>query len=238
MFLKVSIKDVFLDKKDLPIGMKPGDYVEIKVSDTGVGIAPEFMDLVFDPYFTTKGPGEGTGLGLAMAHGIIDSYKGKISVDSQLGKGTTFTIHLPVNKKHADFDVGESEMCPSGTETILFVDDEVSIAKTGSKLLESLGYSVTARINSIEALELFRAQPDNFDLVITDMTMPNMTGDKLAIELMKIRPDIPVVLCTGYNKKISKKTASEIGIKAFAYKPLAREDLAKIIRKVLDAAKA
>ncbi|WP_319524190.1 response regulator [uncultured Desulfosarcina sp.] len=235
--LKVSLKDVFLDKKDLPIGMEPGDYIEIRVSDTGVGIAPELMELVFNPYFTTKEPGEGTGLGLAMAHGIIESYKGKINVDSQLGKGTTFTIHLPVDKKHADFHVSEPETCPSGTETILFVDDEVPIVKMGSKLLESLGYSVTTRMNGVEALELFKAKPDAFDLVFTDMTMPNMTGDKLAIELMKIRPEIPVVICTGYNKKISKKTASEIGIKAFIYKPLERADLSKIIRNVLDAAK-
>ena len=235
--LKVSIKDVFLDKRSLLIGIEPGDYIEIKVSDTGVGIAPELIKLVFDPYFTTKGPGEGTGLGLAMAHGIVKSYEGKINVDSQLEKGTTFTVHLPVNTKPVELDVSEPETLSLGKESILFVDDEISIAQMGSKLLERLGYSVTTRIDSREALELFKARPNDFDLVITDMTMPNMTGDKLAIELMKIRPDIPVVLCTGFSKQISNETASEIGIKAFIYKPLSKMELAKNIRKALDEAK-
>ena len=119
----------------------------------------------------------------------------------------------------------------------MFVDDEAPIAKMGSQILERLGYSVTTRTSSIEALELFQAKPNDFDLVVTDMTMPNMTGDKLAVELMKIRPDIPVILCTGYSKKISDETASEIGIKAFAYKPVVKADLAKTVRKVLDEAK-
>jgi two-component system cell cycle sensor histidine kinase/response regulator CckA len=125
---------------------------------------------------------------------------------------------------------------PSGNERILFVDDELTIAKMGNQILERLGYAVTTRTSSIEALELFQAKPDDFDLVITDMTMPNMTGDKLAIELMKIRPDIPVILCTGYSKKISDEIAAEIGIKAFAYKPVVKVDLAKTVRKVLDGA--
>ncbi len=235
--LKVSIKDVILLKKDVLPGMSSGEYIEIKVSDTGVGIPPDLIKLVFDPYFTTKAPGEGTGLGMAMAHGIVDSYKGKIDVESQLGKGTIFTVHLPVSKKHADRPVREPEKLPEGRESILLVDDEISIAEMGRKLLKSLGYSVTTRNNSIEALELFKADPEAFDLVLTDMTMPNMTGDILAIELMKIRPDIPVVLCTGFSKKISSETASELGIKAFTYKPLAKADLARIIRNVLDEAK-
>jgi CheY-like chemotaxis protein len=124
-----------------------------------------------------------------------------------------------------------------GTESILFVDDEAPIAKMGIQILERLGYSVTARTSSIEALELFQAKPNDFDMVITDMTMPNMTGDALAVELMKIRADIPVILCTGYSKKISEETASEIGIKAFANKPVVKADLAKTVRKVLDDAK-
>ncbi len=125
---------------------------------------------------------------------------------------------------------------PLGNENILFVDDEAPIAKMGGKVLENLGYIVTTRTSSVEALELFRSKPQAFDLIVTDMTMPNMTGDKLAVELMKIRPDIPVVLCTGYSKKISEKNAAEIGIKAFVYKPIVKADLAKTVRKVLDEA--
>ena len=236
--LEVSLKDVVIRKEDSlnRIGIPRGDYMEIKVSDTGVGIAPEIIGSIFDPYFTTKGPGEGTGMGLAMTHGIVERYNGMITVDSQLGIGTTFTIYLPVTRKHTDLHANLPEQLPSGTEHILFVDDELSIAKMGSRMLERLGYSVTTRTSSIEALELFRVKPDAFDLVITDMTMPNLTGDKFAVELMKIRRHIPIILCTGYSKKISDETALEIGIKAFAYKPMVKADLAKTIRKVLDDA--
>jgi PAS domain S-box-containing protein len=234
--LSVSLKDVVLDK-GLVAGMRPGDYVEIKVSDTGVGITPESIDKIFEPYFTTKGPGEGTGMGLAMVQGVVESYGGKITVDSQLEKGTTFTIYLPSTKKRSDQMAYVPEELPTGTERILFVDDEAPITKMGGQILERLGYSVTTRTSSVEALELFRSKPNDFDLVLTDMTMPNLTGDKLAVELMKIRRDIPVILCTGYSKKISDETASEIGIKAFAYKPVVKADLAKTVRKVLDEAK-
>ena len=217
--------------------MQQGDYIEIRVSDTGVGIDPEIIGSIFDPYFTTKGPGEGTGMGLAMAHGIVERYGGIITVDSQLGIGTTFAIYLPVTGKRTDLRADVSVQLPKGTEHILFVDDEFPIAKMGSRIIKRLGYLVTTRTSSIEALELFRVKPDVFDLVITDMTMPNLTGDKFAVELMKIRPDIPVILCTGYSKKISDETALEIGIKAFAYKPIVKADLAKTVRKVLDDAK-
>ena len=232
--LSVSLKDLVLDTKGLSIGMKQGNYIEIKVSDTGVGIAPEIIQSIFDPYFTTKGPGEGTGMGLAMAQGVIEKYGGNITVDSEVGKGTTFTIYLPVTKKRSALSAYVEEQLPTGTERILFVDDEAPIAKMGSQILDRLGYSVTARTSSIEVLELFRSRPNDFDLVVTDMTMPNLTGDKLAVELMKIRRDIPIILCTGYSKKISDETALKIGIKAFAYKPIVKADLAKTVRKVLD----
>lgn len=235
--LTVSVKDLFFDKKELPTGLNAGDYVVIKVSDTGSGIAPEIIDSIFEPYFTTKGPGEGTGMGLAMAMGVIESYNGKISVASQLKKGTTFTIYLPLTKKRSGNKAYEQEQLPTGTERILFVDDEHPIAEIGSRIFEKLGYSVTIQTSSIEALKLFQAKPYDFDLVVTDMTMPNMNGDQLAIELMKIRHDIPVILCTGYSKKMSDETALEIGIKAFIYKPVVTADLAKTARKVLDEAK-
>ena len=222
---------------DANIGLTDGDYVEVSVSDTGTGIPSDIINLIFEPYFTTKGPGEGTGMGLAMVHGIIESYGGKVTVESTYGKATTFTIYLPVTRKRKTQHQYKHEQLPTGTERILFVDDEAPIAKMGALNLEGLGYSVTIRTSSLEALELFRVQPNKFDLVITDMTMPNMTGDKLTAELMKIRPDIPVILCTGYSKRISDETASEIGIKAFAYKPIVKADLAKAVRKVLDEAK-
>ena len=237
--LEVALNDFTVDgtasgeNLDLPVG----DYIEIRVSDTGAGIKPEIMDKIFEPYFTTKGLGEGTGLGLSMVHGIVESYGGRVSVDSTWGQGTTFTIYLPVARGERIHLPDELEILPSGTEHILFIDDEVPIAKMGGQILERLGYSVTTRTSSYEALELFKSKPDDFDLVVTDMTMPNMTGDKLAVELRKIRPDTPIILCTGYSKKIPEDLIAEIGIKAFTYKPIVRADLAKTVRKVLDEAK-
>jgi CheY-like chemotaxis protein len=237
--LEISLKDTAISSgfKIKGIDLKPGSYIEIKISDTGEGIAPDVVDSIFEPYFTTKAPGQGTGMGLAMVHGIIESYGGNIFVDSQLGKGTVFTIYLPTTRKSEALIPYEPEILPFGSERVLFVDDEAPIARMGGQILERLGYSVTTRTSSIESLELFRSRPDDFDLVITDMTMPNMTGDTLAMELMEIRPDIPVIMCSGYSNKISDQTAAEIGIKGFAYKPVGKADLAKIVRKVLDDAK-
>lgn len=233
--LEVTVTDVHitgasLDEPDLD----PGDYLRIEVSDTGVGIPPEIINSIFEPYFTTKRPGEGTGMGLAVVQGIVESYGGKIFVDSQLGKGTTFSVFLPIVSKRSDLMPETRFDLPSGTEHILLVDDELPIVKMGSQIMERLGYRVTTRTSSIEALALFRSKPDEFDLVISDMTMPNMTGDKLAVEMMRIRPEIPVILCTGYSKTISENHALELGIKAFVYKPMVRKDLANVIRAVLD----
>ncbi len=238
--LEVSLKDVKTDYSSVTSksGLKPGEYLEIKVSDTGPGISADIIESIFDPYFTTKAPGEGTGMGLALVHGIVESYGGKITVHSTLGNGTAFTIYLPTIKKLKKIIPDELEILPVGTEHILFVDDELPIARIGSQILELLGYAVTTRTSSVEALALFRSKPKEFDLVITDMTMPNMTGDNLATELIKIRFDIPVILCTGFSKRISDKTASKIGIKAFAYKPIVKSELAKTVRKVLDEAKS
>jgi PAS domain S-box-containing protein len=234
--LEFSLKDVVMDRGVTreKLDLNPGNYIEIKVSDTGAGIAPEIIGFIFDPYFTTKAPGEGTGMGLAMVHGIVKRYGGRISVDSKPGQGTLFTICLPVARKRQEHHLYQSETLPTGAERILFVDDEVPIAKMGGQTLEGLGYTVSIRTSSIEALELFRSKPNDFDLVITDTTMPNMTGDKLVVEMIKIRPDIPVIICSGYSKKISDKNASEIGIRAFASKPFVKADLARTVRKVLD----
>jgi len=238
--LEVSLKDIVIDnganrrKADL----KNGNYIEIKISDTGVGITPEIIGSIFDPYFTTKGPGKGTGMGLAMTHGIIEGFEGKITVDSKVGKGTVFTTYLPITKKSPKAETYATEVLPHGTERILIVDDEPSIIKSSSLTLEGLGYKVTSRVSSIEALELVKAKANDFDLMITDMTMPKMTGEKLATEVINIRPDIPIILNSGYSKKISDERASELGIKAFLMKPTSKSDLVNTVRKVLDETKS
>lgn len=237
--LKIGLNDVTLDENAASENKKltPGKYLQITVSDTGTGIGPSFIDSIFDPYFTTRGIGKGSGLGLAVVHGIVESNGGMITVSSELGKGSLFTIYLPVIQEVQRFHPDEAEKIPTGTERILFIDDELPIAELGKKLLEQLGYSVTTRTGSAEALEFFKVNPQEFDLIITDMTMPNLTGDKLAVELMKVRPDIPVILCTGYNKWISNELASSIGIRAFVYKPIITADMARIVRDVLDGTK-
>ena len=236
--LEVSVNDTTIDRTAMIADLRPGEYMEIKVTDTGMGISPQDIHTIFEPYFTTKPVGEGTGMGLAVVHGIVENYGGQITVDSTIGKGTCFTIYLPITKKRKAHTPSVKEDLPFGNENILFIDDEASIAKMGSKVLEQLGYSVITRTSSVEGLELFKSKPQAFDLVISDMTMPNMTGDKLAIELMKVRSDIPVVLCTGYSKKITEENATDIGIKALVYKPVVKADLAKTVRKVLDETKS
>lgn len=235
--LGVSLEDISFKKYKRIQGqeLKPGDYIKLSISDTGSGISPEVIGSIFEPYYTTKTPGEGTGLGLALVHSIVESYGGKIEVESELGKGSVFRIYIPVTRKYITSPVYEEGELPTGSENILFVDDEDSIVKSGSKIIKQLGYSVTACLSSNEALELFRLTPDSFDLVITDMTMPHMTGDRLAVEIMKIRPDIPVILCTGYSKKLSRDI-KQSGIKELVYKPFIKTDLAKTVRKILDEA--
>ena len=189
----------------------------------------------FLPYFTTKEAGKGTGLGLAVVHGIVKSYGGEITVSSEVGKGSTFDIYFPrimdVTSPSEDHKV---EHLPLGFhERVLFVDDEEGIAEIGRRILEYLGYEVVAKTSSKEALELFRVQADRFDLVITDMTMPNMTGDKLAQELLRIQPGIPIILCTGFSEHITKEKAEAIGIREFVMKPLVMEELAIAMRRCL-----
>ncbi len=238
--MELSIKDITISPGSYGnrARLETGDYIQIKVSDNGTGIPPEIIHAIFEPYFTTKRPGEGTGMGLAMVQGIIEAYGGDITVDSVPGKGSTFNVYLPITIKRKTNHFYKTEDLPSGTERILFVDDEAPIAIMGKRILERLGYSVEAITNSVEALELFKSKPNDFDLVISDMTMPNLTGDMLATELLAIRPDIPVILCTGYSKKVTETSAKEIGIKAFAYKPIEKAELAKTIRKVLDGVNA
>ncbi|MCX5882449.1 MAG: response regulator [Deltaproteobacteria bacterium] len=236
--ITVSLSDSKLDPdiKEKPSDLTPGDYITITVTDTGKGISEKDMEFIFEPYFTTKEIGTGTGLGLSVVHGIVKSYGGDISVQSEIGHGSTFTIYLPVIKTEIRREPETFDTLPAGNERVLMIDDEPAIATLCGEILTHLGYKVTTQTNSIKALEMFRHSPNDFDLVITDMSMPNMAGDRLAAELMKIRPDIPVILCTGYNKNISETLAAEIGIRALLMKPLTKTGLAKTVRNVLDGA--
>ncbi len=214
--------------------LSPGNYLKITISDTGIGIPEDQLNTIFEPYFTTKKIDEGTGLGLSVVHGIIKKHNGAIFVESTVGKGTTFILYLPVVKRTNGYQNNDVESLPTGSESILVVDDEPPIVKMESRILNSLGYTVLTCTSSSEALQCFRSTPDGFDLILTDMTMPGMTGDKLTENFKKIRPDIPVILCTGFSKKLDSQSARDIGVNAFISKPVAKNKLANIVRKVLD----
>jgi len=234
--LGISLKEVHLSAEDLvhEPGVEAGTFVQLSVSDSGPGIAPDIKEMIFDPYFTTKETGKGTGMGLAIVHGIVKSYGGFISFYSEVGEGTAFHVFIPVIEKELLPEIEGVEPIPVGMDRILFIDDEEILAEMGKSMLERLGYHVTVRNNSIEALETFQNQPDLFDLVITDQTMPGMTGADIARRMIQIRPDIPIILCTGYSTVISEEKAKSIGIKEFAVKPLSKKAIAVLIRKVLN----
>ncbi len=234
--LEIELSDLALGGNftDQHSYLSPGVYIKLRISDTGHGMEKAILDRIFDPFFTTKEPGEGTGMGLAVVMGIIKSHGGIITVDSEIGKGSTFNVFLPVIQQDVEQEVRTKAPIPTGNERILFIDDEKTLVDLGRQILQRLGYEVTIRTSSVEALELFMEQPHKFDLVITDMTMPNMTGDELAGKLMNIRADIPVILCTGYSERISKERANDLGIKEFILKPIVMRELAKTVRNVLD----
>ena len=219
------------DKPTLP----GGTYVCLKVADTGHGIDPIIQERIFEPYFTTKAEGKGTGLGLSVIHGIVTSCQGEILMESEPGKGAVFIVYLPVVKTSSKGETQHEKISiPGGSERILLVDDEAPVVGMVNKMLQRLGYAVTTRTSSTEALEAFKANPNRFDLVVTDMTMPGMTGDQLTIEIKRIRPDMPVILCTGFSNRIDESRAAEIGIQGFVLKPILRQDIAETIRRVLD----
>jgi CheY-like chemotaxis protein len=220
------------------IALSVDQYALLSITDSGHGIPADLMDKIFDPYFTTKEQGKGTGLGLAVAYGIIKEHKGEIQVCSEVGKGSTFNVYIPLmDKQVVTNTIGDSALSPTGKEHILLVDDEEPIALLEKKMLEQLGYQVTMHIHSPEALEAFRAEPDVFDLVISDMAMPSMTGDQLAMELLAIRHDIPIIISSGFSERLNNGRGTKIGIKDFLEKPFLKSKLAKTVRKVLDAAK-
>lgn len=214
--------------------LSPGKYIKLVVQDNGSGMRKEILDRVFEPYFTTKGVGEGSGIGLAVVHGIVENHGGSIVCESSIGMGTSFTILIPA---HEGPVMGKSEKqnMPLGKgESILYIDDEPSIAKLGKRHLDSLGYSAFSTTDPAEALELIKTEPERFDLVISDMAMPKKPGDQLITEILAINPEIPTIICTGYSSRMSEADASKIGVKAFLMKPLKKSELAEKIRKVLD----
>jgi len=232
--LDIGLSSFTASADSLPSGIEPGPYLKLTMSDTGTGMPPEIMDKIFDPFFTTKGVGEGTGLGLSVVLGIVKQMRGHIFAESSPGEGSVFTIYFPMVRGKLPSGAVGDESIPTGCERILFVDDEEALVMAAEKLLASLGYEVTSRTSSREALVLFRLDPSRFDLVITDQTMPDMTGIELAKEIVAIRPDMPVILSTGFSHLVGADEAKAAGIRAFTMKPLTKGEIARTVRNVLD----
>jgi PAS domain S-box-containing protein len=234
--LKVELHNVDLNVKKAAKypELNPGPYVKLSISDTGHGMDSATLERIFDPYFTTKEQDKGTGMGLAVVHGIIKGHGGVIRVQSTPGKGTRFDIIFPVMGRQMESETAELKALPTGNELILFIDDEETLIDLAESMLKKLGYRVETRTRPDKALEAFGAAPDKFDLVISDMTMPGMTGDSLASELMKIRPDIPVIICTGYSERINEQRAKDLGIKGLIMKPFTIRSLSRTVRDALD----
>jgi PAS domain S-box-containing protein len=214
--------------------LKPGPYLRLTVSDTGVGMTREVMERAFDPFFTTKKPGEGSGMGLSVVHGIVKICNGAITLYSELGKGTTFNVFFPRVDAQASVLAASPRPVVSGRERILLVDDEEPQIQSIQSVLERLGYTVVGKTDGLEAVGLFRENPQAFDLVITDQTMPQVTGIKLAEELLRIRPDVPVILCTGFSEMVDANGAKAFGIREFLMKPFSIWELGETIRKALE----
>jgi len=214
--------------------ISPGPFLELRISDTGTGIDSKIIHQIFDPFYTTKDKEKGTGMGLAVVHGIVKDHGGDISIDSQLGKGTIFSIVLPQVIEEPDKEEDSSSKVPTGTEHILFIDDEKTLMDLWKRILESLGYTVTAKNSSIEALETFQQAPNAFDMVITDQTMPHLTGYDLAKQILGIKPSANIILCTGYSETVTPEKTETAGIKALIYKPIGKKEIAQKIREVLD----
>ena len=215
------------------LGLKQQEYVMLSVADTGCGIPEEILDRIFDPFFTTKEEGKGTGLGLSVVHGIVKNHNGAITVDSISGKGTRFTVYLPLfAEQEAQVQAAPVEL-RGGSGRVLLVDDEQAIVDVGRQLLTQLGYTVTGLTDPYQALELFRSNPTSFDVIITDYTMPRLAGDALIREIRTLRQDVPIVLCTGYSDRISHDDARAMGAQELAFKPLSQATYAEVVSKVM-----
>ena len=234
--LTVTLENLTLGNERVPKlwDLSPGNFVRLTVEDTGQGIPPDIVERIFEPYFTTKKVGKGTGMGLAVTHGIIKSCGGAITVESQLGQGTRFDIYVPGYEKEEGETIQTIKTLPRGTEHILFIDDEENLVDVMKGLLQRLGYRVAATTDPLDALDLFRSAPDTFDLAITDAAMPHMTGDRLAKEFLAVRPDLPIIMCTGYSERVNPQNIDSLGIRRLLMKPLAIRNLAMAIREVMD----
>ncbi|MBI9047738.1 MAG: response regulator, partial [Anaerolineaceae bacterium] len=238
--MSVSLKEIEFSQGDCIPGLdiKPGKYLSLEVSDTGSGMDSRTVKRIFDPYFTTKGPGKGTGLGLAMVFSIVEEHKGYIHVQSNPGLGTTFYVYLPIiDEPISPPMLKEKEVQLYGRETIMFVDDEGTLREMMSEILKALGYLVYSFSNGTQAFNAYKKDPFLFDLVITDMTMPGITGFEMSQKILKLRPEQPVVLCTGYSESIDRERAITMGVTEYVEKPFVINKLAKVIRKVLDDVK-
>jgi PAS domain S-box-containing protein len=238
--LEVKLQEIFLDARTCKKydDIKPGTYLELTVSDTGHGMSPEVMKRIFEPYFTTKKTGEGTGMGLAVTHGIVKSYGGDISVHSEMRKGTTFRVLLPciqdMGKRQMEAETQLELETLGGNERILLVDDEAQLTEAVKKMLEKLGYEVAGKSSSIDALSLFKKAPFQFDIIISDLTMPRMTGLQLAREIKRIRTDIPIIIISGYTLDMSVEQINAFGVSDYISKPISSDKLARVVRRVLD----
>jgi PAS domain S-box-containing protein len=234
--MTIGVAAVDIDETFVPkiLNLQPGPYILLTIKDTGHGMDASVLERIFDPYFTTKGPGEGSGIGLAVVQGIVKSHGGAITVQSEPGKGTIFQVFLPRIEMPFIPDIERREVPLVGNERILFVDDEPALVDLGTEALEAFGYRVTGRTGSIEAWETYRVHPELFDLVVTDMTMPFLTGIELARRLLGIRADLPVILCTGYSDLIKGKKPEDLGVREIVTKPYQISDLARTIRRVID----
>ncbi len=234
--LDVSLKAISILDQDTQsyTGMKPGRYILLSIGDNGCGISPDIINRIFDPYYTTKPTGEGTGLGLSTVYGIVNDHGGSINVYSEVGIGTTFHVFFPAADTATEMVVEQADQLPTGNECILLVDDEKTLIDLGRKLLERLGYRVETRVSSTEALEDFRSDPQKYDLIVSDMTMPKMTGDDMARKMKAIRPNIPIILCSGFSDRIHAQTMKAIGVSAVLMKPVIYADLAHTVRQVLE----
>jgi CheY-like chemotaxis protein/two-component sensor histidine kinase len=234
--LEIQLQDKeFSADQVMPHGrLTAGCYVCLTVRDSGEGMEPEVASRIFDPFFTTKPLGEARGMGLSVVHGIVTTHGGTVLVESQPGAGTTVSVYLPALPPQASSAPAKDEPLPHGHECILFVDDEESLARFGGEMLESLGYYPVVRTSATEAWQAFQVAPQRFDLLITDHTMPGMSGDTLARECKRLRPDLPIILCTGSDQALSADTARSHGVTEYLLKPLMVHDLARTIRRVLD----
>ena len=237
--MEIGLTDVFFQRGSpaLDADAAPGEYLQITIRDTGVGMSPEVRKRAFEPFFTTREVGKGTGMGLAVVYGIVKELGGMINIESEPGKGSTFRVFLP----KADIEAAAEGAAPvaiqGGKERILFVDDEEMLVLWGKATLERLGYNVTGATGPQEALRVFADDPAQFDLVITDQAMSRQSGADLAREMLKARKDLPIILCTGHSETITPETAKKIGIREFLMKPLGKQELAEAVRRALDTGK-